>query len=54
MVVLGLNEDAHPCKQCGGTQFASEPKKHYKHWYELTPEDRIFLRVQRIKPDDGE
>lgn len=44
----------NPCVQCGGTNYDLHPKKHVgvlRCWY-LTDEDKVFLRVQRIKPED--
>lgn len=41
-----------PCRTCGGTNFDAQPPLHSKHKFELTQEDRIFLRVQGIIPED--
>lgn len=49
---LGDHEEPRPCHACGGTQFDARPAKHTRGFYELTPEDRIFLRVQGIHPEE--
>lgn len=47
-------ERPNPCIECGGSNFDIKPKPHVgvlRCWY-LTAEDRIFLRCQRIQPED--
>lgn len=39
------------CRQCGGENFSQQPKPHSSPFlWNLTEDDRTFLRVQRIDP----
>lgn len=50
---LADDELARPCRSCGGVNFHDRPPRHTRRgFYELTPEDRIFLRVQGIAPEE--
>ncbi len=53
MVAVDSIERVAPCLGCGGTNFSAEPKKHtlIRGW-ELTDQDRDFLRCQGIQPDE--
>lgn len=44
--------DTKPCINCGSTHLLTTPKPHARYFYELTDYDRIFLRVQRIDPEE--
>lgn len=51
---LDLNEQPKMCRGCGGTNYDDRPKPHVGviRGYWLTEDDKIFLRVQRILPED--
>lgn len=40
------------CGRCGATDWAMVPKKHAVYRYALSEEDRVFLRVQGIDPEE--
>lgn len=50
--MVGENSSPRPCVNCGGTNFAATPKPHNTMAYDLTPWDRDFLKVQRIKEEN--
>lgn len=63
--VLRDNAPARPCDECGGTNFDVSPPSYLQRLaafsapfekraaaYTLTPEDRDFLRCNRIDPQE--
>jgi hypothetical protein len=54
MQMLHDVEQPAPCRVCGGINFDLQPKKHSQYGYSLTKEDRVFLLVQGIDPENPE